>query len=205
VNLPTTTTTRKQSLGAHKQHSIHLIKSTLLREKINFSRKSNFARNSKNLNKTFREMFSSQFSFDRPENRKNSTEKGLKKNKGKGERRGETKNSARPSRTHNNNTLSSAHATAGTLQGRRRTRHTHTQVLFLFFIFISWIFSFFFLLLLCCAVETPPIPARARIVGWTMGGVVWSSLLPFAGVFGGSDRIARPHSQFFFVLLLFIH
>ena len=72
-------------------------------------------------------------------------EKGKRKGE-KGGKGGEErpKNSARPSRTHNNNTLSSAHATAGTLQGRRRTRHTHTSFFFFFLLVLGEREIFFF-------------------------------------------------------------
>ena len=127
-------------------------------------------------------------------------EKGKRKGE-KGGKGGEErpKNSARPSRTHNNNTLSSAHATAGTLQGRRRTRHTHTSFFFLFFISFGrerdFFFSFRDVLLFLCGLTPPILPhARARS----------SNFHQTSFFFSGSDWVARPHSQYFFFFLLII-
>ena len=136
-------------------------------------------------------------------NRKTQPKRFDKKNKGKGGKRRETKNSARPSRTHNNNTLSSAHATAGTLQGRRRTRHTHTSsfifFIFFFYFFISWVFLLFFS---ACSRWLRPFPhARASTVGRGWGGPPFTVCGSFVADRSGSpDRIP---SSFFF--LLFIH
>ena len=129
-----------------------------------------------------------------------------KKREKKGGKGGEErpKNSARPSRTHNNNTLSSAHATAATLQGRRRTRHTHK--FFPFFFFISFgreIFFFSGRSFIFMWFDSAHSPARARArssnAHQRMGG--WVVCLPYAGVFTSfififfflADRIGSPN------------
>ncbi len=131
-------------------------------------------------------------------------EKGKKKGE-KGGKGGEErpKNSARPSRTHNNNTLSSAHATAGTLQGRRRTRHTHTSFFFFFFI-ISFGREIFFLFSgrsFIMWFDSAHSPARARAFIECPPNFFFF----LADRIGSPDRIPSIFSFFFLLLLLFIH